>query len=125
MDADDRALTPVAWLIDEDTEHARVLIGSTWQPSKMGAYNKLLVTLLDAQEATHRAVLTERERCAQVCAGLSVAAGRLQTASGSLEGDTGYECSAEIRNVPMGLLVGGMVVDLDAPSLNQPEASSC
>ena len=62
MDEFDQALKPVAWLIDEDTEHARVLLGSAWQPSKMGAYNKLLVTLLDAQEAVYRAALAERER---------------------------------------------------------------
>ena len=60
-------LTPVAWLIDEGTEHARVLLGSDYQLSTMGAYNKMLVTLLDAQEAVHRAVLAERERCIGLC----------------------------------------------------------
>ena len=58
----DGTLNPVAWLIDEDTEHARVILGSAWQASKMGAYNKLLVTLMDAQEAIYQATKAERER---------------------------------------------------------------
>ena len=41
--------TPVVWLIDEGTEHERMLLGSDWQAQKMGGHNVLLVTLLDAQ----------------------------------------------------------------------------
>ena len=52
---------PVGWLIDGETEHARMLLGSDWQMTKMGRSNKLVVTLLDAQEAEHQ----ERKRCAQ------------------------------------------------------------
>ena len=43
--------TPVGWLIDEGTEHARMLLGSTLQSNKMGMHNALLVTLRDANKA--------------------------------------------------------------------------
>lgn len=39
----------------------------------------------------------ERERCAAVCDALSAKAGRIRDATGSLEGDTGYECADAIR----------------------------
>ena len=42
---------PVGWLIDEGTEHARMLLGSTLQSNKMGMHNALLVTLRDANKA--------------------------------------------------------------------------
>ena len=53
---------PVGWLIDGDTEHVRMLLGSDWQSTKMGGSNKLVVTLLDAQEAVYQATTKERER---------------------------------------------------------------
>lgn len=43
------------------------------------------------------AVAAERERCAKVCEALSAKAGRIRDATGSLEGDTGYECASAIR----------------------------
>ena len=54
--------TPVGWLIDDDTEHARMLLGSDWQRDKMGMSNMLVVTLLDAQNSVALAVAAERER---------------------------------------------------------------
>ena len=42
---------PVGWLIDEGTEHARMLLGSDWQAQKMGGHNALVVTLIDARNA--------------------------------------------------------------------------
>ena len=56
--------TPVGWLIDDDTEHARMLLGSDWQRDKMGMSNMLVVTLLDAQNSVALAVAAERERWA-------------------------------------------------------------
>ena len=52
---------PVGWLIDNETEHARMLLGSNFQRDKMGTNNRLVVTLLDAQEAVYQ----EGKQCAQ------------------------------------------------------------
>lgn len=49
------------------------------------------------QTAWDAVVASERERCAAVCEALSVKAGRARDATGSLEGDTGYECADAIR----------------------------
>ena len=92
MDDPDNILKPVAWLIDDDTEHARVILGSDWQASKMGEYNRLLVTLLDAQEAIFRAVKAERERCAKACDDARPAGGRAWSA----EQAACYECLTRV-----------------------------
>ena len=52
----------VGWLIDEGTEHERLQLGSEWKIHKMGMSNKLVVTLLDAQNSVALAVAAERAR---------------------------------------------------------------
>ena len=49
------SLKCVAWLVDDETEHARVTLGPAYPG---GAYAQALVTMFDAQNA----VAVERER---------------------------------------------------------------
>ena len=48
-----------AWLVDDETPHARVTIGNGWPG---GNYAESLVRTIDAQNAIHSAVAAERER---------------------------------------------------------------
>ena len=57
-----QGMIPVGWLIDENTEYARMILGSDWQRAKMGVYNQLVVTLIDAQNAIAKAVAEEQSR---------------------------------------------------------------
>ena len=57
----------VAWLVDDEKPHARVVRGEGWPG---GNYAEALVGMIDAQNAIHAAVAAERERCAKVCEGL-------------------------------------------------------
>lgn len=67
------------WLVDDDTEHARIVKGPGWPG---GAYAESLVRMVDAYNEVFRAVAAERnrtslavaeavaaerERCALVC----------------------------------------------------------
>lgn len=49
----------VAWLVDDETEHARVSLGDKWPG---GSYAEALVKMIDAQNDVAIAVAAERER---------------------------------------------------------------
>ena len=58
------SLKTVAWLVDDETPHARVTLGEGWPG---GSYAESLVRMTDAQNAIHTAVAADRERCAARC----------------------------------------------------------
>ena len=59
----------IAWLVDDETPHARVVLGKRWPPGG-GNYLVALVRMIDAQNAIHAAVAAERERCAKLVAAM-------------------------------------------------------